>query len=88
MIPEAQHPITILLQKVVALLIIFVLQMLASVQFNDEIMFQTDKIDDIRPDGFLTFEFEAKKSMAPQVIPQPGFCVCHVAAQVFGVFGE
>jgi len=57
MIPESQYSITILLQQMVALLVVFVLQVLASIQFNDETMFQTDEIDDIRPDGFLAFEF-------------------------------
>ena len=53
------------------------LLMLAAVEFYDELCGVALEVGDVRPDGALPPEFEARKLAGPEVTPQ----------QIFGVGG-
>src|SRR5690606_8169009 len=62
--------------------------MLAAIQFDDQKTLQTDKVDDIAANRFLSLELQPHEAMTTQVIPEPGFGIPHVGTQMLGVFAQ
>ncbi|MGD9841575.1 MAG: hypothetical protein AB7U99_01520 [Steroidobacteraceae bacterium] len=46
--------------------------MLAAIAFDDELVFVADEVGNVRPNRFLTLEFQAHEAIGAQVIPAPG----------------
>jgi hypothetical protein len=51
--------------------------MIQAVYLNNQAFRMAIKIDDVRPDGMLTPEFQVLQLMIPQGLPQQAFCACH-----------
>ena len=58
--------------------------MLPAVQFDDEFLFETDKVDNVISDGLLASEFEALRLFGAQMLPQQSLGVGGVFAQTLG----
>lgn len=82
-IPKPQHPITLSIQKRRPLLVILNLfRMLSTVQFNNQTMLHTDKIDDISAYCLLASEFYSVHPFAAQVTPQFLLGQSHILLQI------
>lgn len=82
-IPKPQHPITLSIQKRRPPLVILKLfRMLPAVQFNNQTMLHTDKIDDISAYCLLASEFYSVQPFAAQVIPQFLLGQSHILLQI------
>ena len=60
-IPETQDTVAVLCEPSIARSVAAILGMLAAVDLDHEPLLSTNKIDDIRPDGFLAHEFESSQ---------------------------
>ncbi|HYL19187.1 MAG TPA: hypothetical protein VEV20_10910 [Burkholderiales bacterium] len=49
--------------------------MLSTIQLDDELSLEADKIDDVRADDLLAAEFIVCESVAAQMSPQQSLCV-------------
>lgn len=58
--------------------------MLAAINLNDQVFFQTDKINRIGADDMLTSEFFPCQLPVPEKIPQPLLCFGSIPAQTSG----
>jgi hypothetical protein len=56
--------------------------MLAAVNLDDEPMLTANKIDDIRPNGFLLHELEAIQRSRAKVFPQQLFSSSGIPAKI------
>jgi len=54
--------------------------MVSAIGFDDKHRFNTDKIDDVRSDNFLSPEFEAFKATISQMKPKLALGVGHLPA--------
>ena len=82
-IPKSQHPITLSIQKRrPPLVILNLLRMLSAVQFNNQTILHTDKIDDISAYCLLASEFYSVQPFAAQVMPQFLLGQSHILLQI------
>ncbi len=58
---------------------------LATIEFDDQCLFQANKVNDIRTDGMLTTKLKCGKPFGPQMMPQAFFRVRHIPAQRFRI---
>jgi len=59
-IPEAENLVALLFQEFCSFLVVFfLLQMLTSIQFNNEFLLDADKIRNVVADGMLSAEVDA-----------------------------
>lgn len=66
-VPKAQHAIATRLQEGGANSVsLFIIDMLAAVEFDDQLALKTTKICDIRANGKLTAKFNPPKPPVPQ----------------------
>ena len=81
-IPEAQDPVSALLQKHGALLVRLVsLRMLTAIELDHELRLDAAKIDEVRPDGFLPAKLCASYLPRPEMIPKAVLDVGGLAPQ-------
>jgi len=86
-IPEPQDAITSLHQPLRSAFIVrdlFLLGVLAAIQFDNEICRRTKEIGIVRPDRMLTSKSNAAKAFVADEIPQPAFGLGLVCAEVLG----
>ena len=74
-VPEAQDPIIMLAQPPVARDVVGIVGVLPPIDFHDEPLLPTDKINDVAADGLLTDKFCTEQA-SPQPIPQAQLGVC------------
>ena len=59
--------------------------MLPTVQFNNEVRFKADEIDDVPPNRRLPAEFVTTQAVGAEMLPQDAFGVGGIGAEVSGV---
>lgn len=62
--------------------------MLPAIEFDNQIRFMADEIDDITSNRFLPLEFQGQKAMRAQVMPQPLFGIGLPGSQDLGAFQQ
>ena len=62
--------------------------MLPTIHLDDQSMFHTNKIDDVRTQRFLAFKFVAAQAMGSQVIPETSFGLGGCRTLAFGAIEE
>jgi hypothetical protein len=60
-VPETQDTVTVLYEPSIAHSVGSAFGVLTAIDLDHEPLLSADKIDDVRPDGFLTHEFEASE---------------------------
>jgi hypothetical protein len=80
-VPEMEDAIAALCQPLIAYGVAPVFGVLAAVDFDNESFLPTNKIDDIRPDGFLTHEFESTERSRTQEAPKLPFSLSGISPQ-------
>jgi hypothetical protein len=55
---------------------------LSTVNFYNYSFFQTDKINEVGPDGSLSAKFISAKLAQPKMAPKQAFRVCRIASQL------
>ena len=85
-VPEAQHPVALLPQEPVSLLVGGVgFRVLAAVQLDEQLFRQAGEVGDVGADGLLAAKFVAAQLFVAEVVPQKTFGVGLVLAQGLGV---
>ncbi|HVT35054.1 MAG TPA: hypothetical protein VHE37_05700 [Nevskiaceae bacterium] len=69
-VPEAQHPESFAVQKSGAEFILPPIDMLATVELDDQAAFQADEIGDVFADRLLAAKLAAAELPAPRITPQ------------------
>lgn len=62
-VPEAHHLIAFATEPIVAPTISSTIRMLATINFDDELLLEADEIDNVRTDGGLPLELQIQKAM-------------------------
>ncbi len=76
MVPEAKHREPLIMQpQIPDCILVFLICMLAAIDFNDYIPFETDKINNVPTNRLLSPEFHPVKSLASNMFPQKSFCI-------------
>jgi hypothetical protein len=93
MVPESKHPESPFGKPCIAIRIAGRFQMLATIDFHDQLTFQADEVDDIGPDRVLTSKTETFQLSHPQMTPESLLGVRHRRTQAtgqcfFGVFTQ
>ncbi len=57
---------------------------LTAIEFDNELFLETDKINDVRPNGLLAPEFEARKAAVAERIPKLALDIRLLAAKLPG----
>ena len=83
-VPEPQHAIAFLGQELTASVIGCRVCMLATINFNDDATFETDKVCDIWADRMLPPESMAIDLTLTKMTPEMSLGVGHVAAELAG----
>ena len=87
-VPEPQDAIALSFQPAATLFVVRdLLRMLPAIHFDDQPMFETDKIHDERADRLLASKLRGSDLTALELLPQPPFCVRWVIAQLPRAFG-
>jgi hypothetical protein len=71
MVPKPNDTPSITLQPFGASVVVSVLEVLAPIQFDDELAFQTREIGEVGTDRMLTPEFATEQPSVAQPIPEP-----------------
>ena len=70
-VPESQDAKTLLLQPLSAhRIVVLGIGMLAAVELDDQLLLETDEIDDVTAKGLLTAELETREPLGPKLPPQ------------------
>jgi len=71
MVPEAKHRESLTMQpRIPDCILIFLLCMLTTIDFNDYFPFEADKINNVPSNRLLSPEFHPVKSLASKMFPQ------------------
>ena len=70
LVPETENAIAVLCEPLVAHGVAAVFGVLATIDLNHQPLLSTNKIDDIRPDRFLTHELEPSQRSGTKVSPK------------------
>jgi hypothetical protein len=63
-VPKTHHLIAFAMEPIVAPTISRTIRMLATINFDDELLLEADEVDDVRTDGSLPFELQIQKTMS------------------------
>ena len=76
MVPIPQNAIATIFQPGTSLFIIFHLfRVLATIEFDDQLLFKTDEIYDVRPDRMLSSKFVRAHLTHAEMFPKQPLCV-------------
>ena len=76
-VPMSDHPKPLRFKIGRAFPIVFTMEaMLATIQFDDQPLFEADEIDDVMPDRVLPLEFAPAETAATDSTPELGFGIC------------
>jgi hypothetical protein len=80
-VPKTEDMVAALCEPPIACGIAAVCSVLAAIDLNDESYLPTNKIDDIRPNGFLTHELKSTKRSRTEVLPKLLFRLRRISPQ-------
>ena len=81
-IPETQDTVAAFDEPLITGRVTLVICVLAAVDFDDEPLLSTGKIDDIRTNRLLTHKFETAERPGAKISPELSFGTCRISSQL------
>jgi hypothetical protein len=81
-VPETQHTVTGLLKAFIAVTVCLAAQMLAAIEFDDELSLKTDEIQHVTEKRMLATELATGELALAKDLPQAVFSVRHAASEL------